>query len=139
MRRLIVLPICACVLASSIEAHHGSANYLVDREIAVTGTVAAWKWANPHTRVLLTVARADGSSEEWDGEGPPLTWAAQRGWSSSTLQAGERVTLVMYPARQDGRGGLIKRIDRPGREALIVSRPWLDREAPRPKAAKSAS
>ena len=89
--------------------------------------VSEWRWTNPHTWVLLTVRNAAGGSEVWDGEGPPRTWAAQRGWSSSTLRAGEEVTLVMYPSRREGRTGLVKRIRRAGGEVLDVSRPWLDR------------
>jgi len=115
------------LFAAGLGAHHGSADYQTDREITVTGVVRDWRWTNPHTRVWLTVTRAGGIREEWDGEGPPLTWAAQRGWSADTLRAGEEVSLVMYPAKREGRSGLVKRIRRANGEVLDVSRPWLDR------------
>jgi hypothetical protein len=117
----------ALFLAFTAGAHHGSANYDVDREIVVTGIVKEWRWSNPHTWVYVTVTKADGGSEQWDGEGPPLSWAVQRGWSSATLAAGEEVSLVMYPARRNARAGLVKRIERKNRDPLLVSRPWLDR------------
>ena len=113
-------------LTSAAHAHHGSADYHVDREITVTGVVKEWRWTNPHTWVYVTVVKADGVIEEWEGEGPPLSWAAQRGWSSATLRVGEELSLVMYPTRRAARAGLVKRIDRPRREPLLVSRPWLD-------------
>jgi hypothetical protein len=108
-------------------AHHGSAEYVTDREISVTGTVTTWRWTSPHTRVHLAVRTEDGATEAWEGEGPPLAWADERGWSETTLREGETVTLVMYPARRRERGGLVKRILREGGEAIEVSRPWLDR------------
>ncbi len=115
----------ACVIVAGVEAHHGSADYHVDREVAVEGIVKQWRWSSPHTWVLLTVTRSKGSSEEWNGEGPPLQWAEARGWSSATLKPGETVTLIMYPSRREAHGGLIKRIERASGD-LVVSRPWLD-------------
>ena len=126
VRRGFVITAIALLLAPRLHAHHGSSDYHVDREIRVTGTVARFGWINPHVRIVLEVAGKDGKTSELDCEGPPLTWAVQRGWSQATLRAGEKVTLVMYPARVAGRGGLVKRIERSNGEALPVSRPWLD-------------
>lgn len=124
MRRWSAL-LVSFVIVTGAEAHHGSADYHVDREVAVDGVVKQWRWSSPHTWVLLTVTRANGSIEEWNGEGPPLQWAEARGWSSATLKPGETVRLIMYPSRREAHGGLIKRIERAG-DDLIVSRPWLD-------------
>ena len=114
------------LVAATVQAHHGSADYHVDREVTVTGTVKEWKFSNPHTWVYLTVTRPGGSVEEWNGEGPPLQWASARGWSSATLRIGEKVRLVMYPSRREPHIGLVKRIERDSGETLLVSRPWLE-------------
>jgi len=124
MRRASAL-LVVFVMVAAVEAHHGSADYDVSREVAVEGTVKQWRWSSPHTWVMLTVMRSNGSADEWSGEGPPLQWAEARGWSKATLKPGETVRLVMYPSRREAHGGLIKRIERAG-EDLIVSRPWLD-------------
>ena len=113
------------LLAATLVAHHGSADYDVGREVMVEGTVTQWRWSSPHTWVSIKVTRANGTAEEWNGEGPPLQWAEARGWSNATLKPGETVRLVMYPSRREPHGGLIKRIERAGGN-LIVSRPWLD-------------
>jgi hypothetical protein len=117
--------LASLLLAAAASAHHGSASYDVTREIAVTGVVTEWRWTNPHVWIYLSVGGRD-RTEEWNGEGPPLSWAQQRGWSSATLHKGEIVSLVMYPSKTDPRGGLVKRIEREGGEVLVVSRPWLD-------------
>jgi hypothetical protein len=121
-----LIPLVFLTLTASIGAHHGSADYHVDREVTISGVVKEWRWTNPHTWVYLTATTADGSVEEWDGEGPPLTWAVQRGWSETTLRTGEAVVLVMYPSRREPRAGLVKRIERRNGEVLSVSRPWLE-------------
>jgi hypothetical protein len=115
------------VAGIGLAAHHGSAEYDTTREITVTGTVKEWRWTNPHTWVVLTVPASGGRTEEWNGEGPPLQWAAERGWSERTLKSGEVVELVLYPGRAQSRLGLVKRIKPANRDALIVSRPWLDK------------
>jgi hypothetical protein len=124
MRRASAL-LVAFVIVAAVEAHHGSADYDVSREVTAEGIVKQWRWSSPHTWVTLTVTRSNGSIEVWSGEGPPLQWAEARGWSKATLKPGETVRLVMYPSRREPHGGLVKRIERASGD-LIVSRPWLD-------------
>lgn len=124
MRRASALLVVFAMIAG-VEAHHGSADYDVGREVTVEGIVREWRWSSPHTWVLLVVTRSNASTEQWSGEGPPLQWAEARGWSKATLKPGETVRLVMYPSRGEARGGLVKRIERASGD-LVVSRPWLD-------------
>jgi hypothetical protein len=126
-RRLLLVLIAAGWLSSTAAAHHGSAAYHTDREATITGRVAEWRWTQPHTWLLVSVPRAGGGEDHWELEGPPLSWAQQRKWTAETLRAGETVAVVVYPARSEPRGGLIKRIVRANGETLPVSRPWLDR------------
>ena len=128
--RVAAAPLLLLVLvapAAVLVAHHGSADYHVDREVSVSGVVTEWRWSNPHTWLSLTATRPDGTAEAWDGEGPPLSWAVARNWSKETLRPGEQVTVVMYPSRDNPRSGLVKRVHRAGGDVLQVSRPWLDR------------
>jgi hypothetical protein len=124
VRTLIAL----LLLGATTAAHHGSAAYHTDREQTVAGRVVEWRWTQPHTWVILAAPRAGGGEDRWELEGPPLSWAQQRQWSAETLRAGERVEILIYPARSDTRGGLIKRIVRANGDTLPVSRPWLDME-----------
>jgi hypothetical protein len=124
-RITVLVAVVAATTAAG--AHHGSADYHVDREQVVRGVVAEWRWSSPHTWIVVTVTTPAGRTEAWEGEGPPLTWAAGRGWSSTTLRTGETVALVMYPSRRRERAGLVKRIDRADGDVLHVSRPWLDK------------
>ncbi len=126
MTRLFLPAVLFLALTARADAHHGSADYHVDREVTVAGVVREWRWTNPHTWVHVSVTSRSGGVQVWNGEGPPLTWAVQRGWSATTLRKGEEVSLVMYPSRREAHAGLVKRIERRGGEVLLVSRPWLD-------------
>jgi hypothetical protein len=127
LRNRCIFLLIATLAATAASAHHGSADYHVDREQSVTGIVAEWRWSSPHTWIMLTVTSAGGRQDRWEGEGPPLTWASGRGWSSTTLRAGEPVTLVLYPSRHKPTAGLVKRIERANGDVLHVSRPWIDK------------
>ena len=56
------------------------------------------EWTQPHTWVHIDVKRP-GGIEAWNGEGPPLQWAAARGWSVATLKPGEAVRLLVVAGR----------------------------------------
>ena len=126
LRPLIAAAVLA-LTAASLDAHHGSAAYDTTREVTVTGLVREWRWSQPHTWIFLEVTGPGGRVDVYEGEGPPLSWARQRGWSERMLTAGEELTLVMYPLRSQTPGGLVKRITRGNGEVIPVSRPWLDR------------
>lgn len=125
-RRVVTVALLAAALSGTTgAAHHGAAAYHTDRDVTVRGRVAAWRWTQPHTAVTLVIARPGGGDDRWELDGPPLSWAQQRGWSADTLRQGEAVEVVVYPSRSDARGGLVKRIVRADGEVLPVSRPWL--------------
>ena len=44
-----LLLVLIVALTASVSAHHGSADYHVDREVTVAGVVKEWRWSNPHT------------------------------------------------------------------------------------------
>ena len=116
---LMSIAVAVALLGAIVSAHHGSAAYHTDREVTVSGRVAEWRWTQPHTWVILATPRPGGGEDRWELEGPPLSWAQQRNWSASTLRAGEPVQIVVYPARSEPHGGLIKRIVRANGEISI--------------------
>jgi hypothetical protein len=125
--RAVTLGVMTIVMATGVLAHHGSAEYDVTREVTLRGRIAEFRWVNPHVRIVVETQDGAGTLEMWDCEGPPLTWAAQRGWTAATLRQGETISVVMYPPKQMRRTGLVKRIERANGDVLLVSRPWLDR------------
>ena len=60
-------------------------------------------WLNPHGHIILQVAAAPGVDPamvgEWDVECAATNIMARQGWTSTTLKAGEEITLVGNPLR----------------------------------------
>ncbi len=84
--------------AASAQAHHSFAVYFDPAgEVALTGTVTAFRFTNPHGLVVLNV---DGA--EWRAETNAPVVLQRRGWTRSSLRPGEQVTISGWRAR-DGR------------------------------------
>ncbi len=90
-------------------AHHSFAPFNMASEKTVTGTVKQWDWTNPHTWLWLDVANDKGGMDTWGIEGMSPNYLARRGWSKSTLKAGDKITVVLRPMRDGSAGGMFVR------------------------------
>src|SRR5688572_30419467 len=75
------------------------------RQVTLTGTVTEFRWGNPHSWIHIDVADADGKVGNWSIEMNPASHLAREGWRSSTLKTGDKITVVVYPLRNDEKGG----------------------------------
>ena len=100
-----VLPIAAAgvallVSAAPAHAHHSfAAEYDGNRPITLTGTVTGMQWVNPHSRLTLDVAGADGKVMNWMVEFGAVEALLRRGWKKTDLTVGSEVTVRGYLAR----------------------------------------
>ena len=91
-------------------AHHSFALFDMEKNLSVVGTVVEYRWTNPHVTVLLKVdPGADVPSDAvgvWDLEAAGSTnIMARQGWTRTTLKAGDRITAVVHPMKEGGKGG----------------------------------
>ena len=105
----------AVVLAASPAAGHHAydANYVRDTG-SIEGVVVEVFWANPHVHYYLEVTDDAGGTTIWDVESDNLGVMERAGWTSVTLQVGDRV-------RVSGRLG------REGRSRLALDLSSLER------------
>lgn len=97
-----VLTWCALVLPQTLLAHHSfSAEFSRDLPIEVTGTVTRVEWMNPHARFYVEVTDEDGQKVEWNFELTTPNILMRRGWTRSSLKAGDTVTVTGWRARND--------------------------------------
>ena len=74
-------------------AHHAyDANYVEERG-SIEGVVVEVFWGNPHVHYYLEVVGADGATRTWDVEAENLGVMGRAGWTSETLQLGDRVRV----------------------------------------------
>jgi len=101
--------------AMPVLAHHSFAVFFDDaRTVTVTGTVEEFQFRNPHGLIRITVKKADGTGETWKAETNSPSILERRGWTRTSLKAGEVITIDGWPAR-DGSNYLrmrsVKRAD----------------------------
>ena len=111
--------------AAAAFAHHGTSEYVMTEEIALSGTVKEWTFQNPHSWLRLDVTGPNGEVTEWSIESAPPNYMARQGWSAESLDRGEEVAILISPLRNDNEPnrGILLEIDPANGEALVVRPP----------------
>ncbi|MGC4029290.1 MAG: DUF6152 family protein [Steroidobacteraceae bacterium] len=85
-------------------AHHSYSMFDLTKDVTLVGTVTKFEWSNPHSHIYLNVVGTDGKETEWQIEAGSPNGMGRRGWKSTSLAPGEKVTLSGHPLR-DGTNG----------------------------------
>jgi hypothetical protein len=86
-------------------AHHSPIVFDRTKQVTLTGVVTEFRWGNPHSWIHLDIPGDDGKVANWSIEMNPASSLARDGWRSTTLKPGDKVTVVVYPLRNDEKGG----------------------------------
>lgn len=103
---------------SSAQAHHSFALFDLGKLTTVKGTVTEWKWANPHTWLMLDVTKADGTIEKWAFVGSSPNMMSRWGWNAADVAAGIEITVDIHAARDGQRIGSLKNLFLPNGKVL---------------------
>ena len=87
-------------------AHHSFAMFDQTKDVTLKGTVTEFQWTNPHAFIHIEVPGTSGGKEVWQVELNSPNNLKRQGWKSTSVKAGEEVTLVIKPLRDGSRGGL---------------------------------
>ena len=102
MRVLIgaaLLATCTATLA----AHHSTAMFDMAHPTTLTGTVAVFDWANPHSYIRIDVKNDAGEIERWDVETHAISLLSRKGWTRTSFKAGDTVTVTGGRLRDGGK------------------------------------
>lgn len=119
-RRVWLAGLCAGVLLplTPAQAHHSFAAFDQTRVASVVGTVKVWRWANPHTQVVLTVSAPNNTTVDYEFEGwAPALWQRQ-GWVRTSAKVGDKVKIEFNPYRSNAPGGIVVNMTGPQGESL---------------------
>jgi len=92
--------------AGSAAAHHSFSVFNMQERIDISGTVREVQWTNPHIWVWVDVTEDDGSVTTWGLEGMSPNFLARRGWSRTTLEPGDEITVTLNPLKSGDPGGM---------------------------------
>jgi hypothetical protein len=92
----------ACLAsASAAHAHHGIANFDLNKDIELEGVVTRIEFINPHSWLHFDVTDADGTVTSWRCELRGATVLRRSGWSEGMFPAGMALTVTGSPDRRD--------------------------------------
>lgn len=87
------------LLPSPVTAHHGYAAFDTTKEITLRGIVTDFHFVNPHCIIEFDVKDDKGQVQNWKAELTSPIHLRRRGWSESTVQAGDEVKITGYRAK----------------------------------------
>jgi hypothetical protein len=114
MRTLTINSVAVCSLAAicalalllfpvPVSAHHSGAMFDMAHPITVTGMVTKVEWMNPHAYMYLSVADDKGVPHDWAVEMNSPNFLKHNGWTSTTINAGDKIICTGAPARNGSR------------------------------------
>ncbi len=115
-----ILALAVCLVSPSLPlfAHHGTAAFDTTKTVTLKGTVTRWTWLNPHCLLLFDVKGDDGRVVHWVGETQSPDTMVKGGWSETSINPGDEVTVVLSPSKNGLFVGLVLTVLLPDGETL---------------------
>jgi hypothetical protein len=120
IHKLLIIASLIVVCTSLAVAHHSYSAFDMTGQKTVNGTVKKFDWTNPHTWVWIDVVNEQGVTETLGIEGMSPNYLARRGWTRSTLKAGDKIAVTVRPMKSGEKGGMWVNAKRPNGETLIM-------------------
>lgn len=112
--KVLIIALAAGLVATAgpISAHHGSAAFDMGKAVVLKGAVITeFVWINPHPLIKADFKNAKGEVEHWTMEMGSTVSAQLIGWSRTTLQPGDVVTLYVWQAKTGQHVGRFNKVD----------------------------
>jgi hypothetical protein len=95
--------------AAPAGAHHSYAMFDVSRTETLKGIVKEFQWTNPHVFIEFDVPdeREPHGFKHYSIESGPIATLKAAGFTRTSMNPGDKVTLVVYPLRDGRKGGFL--------------------------------
>src|SRR5215471_16665461 len=92
-------------LSLTAHAHHSLAIFDQAHPIELTGIVEEFRFANPHTFIILRVKGEDARPVVWRLEGQSANSLGWAGWSPQSIKPGDQLRMTIDPLQSGAPGG----------------------------------
>ena len=110
LRFLIFVAGAAIVLETAAFSHHGASAYDRNNRITLKASITEFKWTNPHVYILFDAPDPKGNTDHWSCESINPGMLSKQGWSRRTLNAGDKVTIIGFPAKSGSKVMLLEKL-----------------------------
>jgi hypothetical protein len=117
-RILTSLVVISLFLSGAAFAHHSFAMFDQSKTVTLKGTVTEFQWTNPHAFIHIEVPNGSSGKQQWQVELNSPNNLKRQGWKSTSVKAGDEVTLILNPLRDGTRGGLFVAVTLPDGKVL---------------------
>ena len=94
---------CITAFGGAVTAHHSQTGFDPNETpIELKGTVAEYRWRNPHVLLFWDAKVKDGKTERWVVEFASVSTALSNGMAKTTFKVGEEITATCIRARAGG-------------------------------------
>lgn len=101
----IILLVC-----NGAAAHHSFSMFDNAKDLTLAGEIRDFQWTNPHSWIFLLVTDQKGAPIEWKVEGGSPNLLRRDGWTRRSLAKGDKVTLIIHPAKDGSNFGSLVRV-----------------------------
>jgi hypothetical protein len=87
---------------TSAHGHHSFAvEFTAEESATIKGIVAEVWFRNPHVRYFVDVVNKEGETVRWDTRGSSPSLLVRKGWTKTTIEGGDEVTIKGHLGRED--------------------------------------
>jgi hypothetical protein len=120
-RTLPAVTISFIFMASPAGAHHGVAAFDTTAPVTLKGSVTDFHFVNPHCVIEFDVTDEKGKVQNWKAELGSPNRLSGKGWSESSLQAGDQVLITGYRAKNGAPSLWVTRVQMATGQELPIS------------------
>ena len=109
---IVILFAGLAAMATPSFAHHGAAAFDMGKAVVLKNAVITeFVWINPHPLIKADYKDAQGKVQQWTMEMGSTVSAQLIGWTRTTLQPGDVVTLYVWQAKTGANVGRFNKVD----------------------------
>jgi hypothetical protein len=119
---LASLAVAAASLAvpRAAAGHHGYAAFDTTAEVTLSGTVTDFHFVNPHCVIEFDVQDEKGQVQNWKAELTSANHLAPKGWTESSIQAGDKLAITGYRAKNGAPSLWVTKIHLPNGQEMKI-------------------